>query len=965
MQIGTPLFNPFLTPTEPKPVSENNAFPATTSPRQRRSVDYSPPKNQELVQEVKPAPESSGGGFEEVIVNPDPGKNVGNVQKVPVPVDLGLNINVDPVTQEVSKSFKTVSEEASIFLKKKFAERAQKAKTPEENEKWNIDPDNTFLVTFDYNTTGEKPYPAKIIQRISLTQALIQNAQDTPKGSGYTVPFYLGGPEVIVKPDLKTIKPGFFDFSSRFSPNNEHADITHTYQGIYRGSAEEPATAYNAENQSPIAPKEFKELIWKADFQKPYKEFLDEFWSSHKEKYPILAKASFVKSAMAQHQEGSLSAEGRDLIMRAAGLSGHQESWPDIKYEYLQKNPSKDPNIEVGLLKLGNYPSTDLMYITDTKVKHDAAGKKIPPLTLLYIPGNSSPVHSFTSQAEMKTWLAGQMADPVKREAMAAHFALKDKPNGYAHAGIDETLAGLGTWPNKRETPGGLFSYDHRAFTGFWNPQDFIKTEPNSLPFDEVAKRQKDRSYADADVKITTDGDVTKNHILSGLEKASKAALFLTPLALVVPEVALALDAFYLMNGATTAGIGVDDTVHGKPEGTRRIVFGVFNAIVVVAPRAASLGRNGEGAIPQPEHPEIEPAAPQEPETPPAPKRKIAPPEEKPFEPQSEQANRVRPSQWKEIDAYAVPQGEQLTKNLTPNARGIYQFKDAEGEDRWFIKLKNDKGAEQVFEISSTFKLRDGYAQIIAPNSRKPLMTVHSTGNGQWEPLTGPGGIRLPWGSNANAKKQLDEMIANIEKPRELLSEPEKQAFSNELVSLMNGSKAEQFQSMSHYTEAGSDEINSVLRTQTDPGAYPKNVKDFLSDLKQQADYEGMAYRYSYISPEGAKKLKSGVGKVFRDPGVQSASIQPTNVKEWGTWAKSDEVTKGSQPVIYAFDEYVPKKNLASGTLPDHVAVPPDASLEVVATKEKDGILYVYLTAPAKMPKQRYNLFDGTVARPF
>ncbi|MFS9669389.1 dermonecrotic toxin domain-containing protein, partial [Klebsiella pneumoniae] len=77
------------------------------------------------------------------------------------------------------------------------------------------------------------------------------------------------------------------------------------------------------------------------------------------------------------------------------------------------------------------------------------------------MPGNSSPIHSFSSNAEMKAWLAREMADPVKHNALASHFALNDKHNGFTESGIDETLAGLGTWPQKRETPGGRFSYDH------------------------------------------------------------------------------------------------------------------------------------------------------------------------------------------------------------------------------------------------------------------------------------------------------------------------------------------------------------------------------------------------------------------------------------------------------------------------------------------------------------------------
>jgi hypothetical protein len=578
----------------PLPHATDNSHDAPTSgTRTTRSLDTKAPKDQQLVQEVQPEPASQGGGYGQVTVDPDPGKSVANSQKEPVPVNLGPNINVDPVAKEISKAFKSVEQEASDFLKEKFAQMKAQETDPAKKQKWDVDPDNTYLVTYEYNSQGKEPFPAKITQKISLTQALIQNAQDTPTGEGFSVQFFEGGPNVKVQDNLKAHKPGVFDFSSRFNPHSQKSNITHSYQGIYSAPPDSRAEEYNASNQSSIDPEAFKKIIWKADYQKPYTEFLDQFWSSHQDKYPVLAKAACVKSAMAQHQEGSLSAEGKELVMRAAGLPGNQESWSDIKYEELQKNPPRDPNIEVGLVKIGDYQSTDLIYITDNTVKRDANGNKLPPLTLLYIPGNSSPIHSFNGPAEMKSWLAAQMADPLKRNGMASHFALKDKPNGWERAGIDETLAGLGAWPEKRETPGGLFSYDHRAFSGKWDPQVFITTEPNNLPFDEVAKRQKDRSYADAAVKITSDRDVTKTNILKGLEKAAKVALFLTPMALVVPEVALALDVFYLASGAVTTGIGIDDQKHGKPSGTDRIVFGLFNATTAVVPRISA--RAGEG----------------------------------------------------------------------------------------------------------------------------------------------------------------------------------------------------------------------------------------------------------------------------------------------------------------------------------------------------------------------------------
>ncbi|WP_343078172.1 membrane-targeted effector domain-containing toxin [Pseudomonas sp.] len=739
MLVGSPRPNTY--PALPEPASAN------VGQRQKRSIDSSPPQKQELVKETVPDPDS-GNGYTQITVKPDPGKSVGVGQKAPANVDLGPNTSVDPVTQKISDDFKSVQQEASIYLKNKFAEMAAKAKTPAEKEKWDIDPDNTYIVTYDYNTQGERPYPAKIIKRISLTEALITNDQDVPKGNGYPVAFYPGGPEVIVKPELKTHTPGILSFS-RFNPYTEKADTTHTFQGIYRESAEEPALVYNAGNQSALTPDEFRKMIWKADYKKPYDQFLNEFWNQNEKNYPLLSKASLIKAAKTQHQEHSLTKDAHDLVMRALGLSGEETAWPDIKLEDLQKKPPKDPNIEMGMLKVGNFQSTDLMYITDKKVRYDANGNKLPPLTLLYIPGNSSPIHTFNSQAEMKAWFAKQMADPVKREAMVAHFPLKDKPNGYAQAGTEETLTGLGTWPEKRETPGGLLSYDHRAFSGYWDPQNYIKAEPSHSPFDELTKRQKDRSYADAAVDITSDSDVTKKNILSGFEKATKVAMFLTPLAFAMPEVGLALDAFYLASGATNTGIGIDDKIHGKPTGNQRIIFGVFNAATVAIPRIVKAGKAGEGAVNELKAPTVKPGeAPSPPHYPPD----TAPP----VGAGESTVNRLRPSQWKDISSHVVPEGEQLISGVTPNAKGIYQIKGPNGEDRWMIRITDDAGNSQVHEIDGRFKLSDGYAQIIDPLTKKPVMTVQATAQGEWTPINGPGGIKFPWQSGSSRTQPFD-----------------------------------------------------------------------------------------------------------------------------------------------------------------------------------------------------------------
>ena len=118
-----------------------------------------------------------------------------------------------------------------------------------------------------------------------------------------------------------------------------------------------------------------------------------------------------------------------------------------------------------------------------------------------------------------------------------------------------------------------------------------------------------------------------------------------------------------------------------------------------------------------------------------------------PVTPNKPASNRLRPSQWPDISSHAVANGEQLITGVTPNGKGIYQVKAANGTDRWLIRLSDDQPVSRVYEIDGRFKLSDGYVRVIDPHTRTPLMTVHSTGDGGWAPVNGPGGVKWPWQS--------------------------------------------------------------------------------------------------------------------------------------------------------------------------------------------------------------------------
>ncbi|MFC6298226.1 membrane-targeted effector domain-containing toxin [Pseudomonas spelaei] len=152
------------------------------------------------------------------------------------------------------------------------------------------------------------------------------------------------------------------------------------------------------------------------------------------------------------------------------------------------------------------------------------------------------------------------------------------------------------------------------------------------------------------------------------------------------------------------------------------------------------------------------PAAPEVKQVETIPREEPAPSSAKPDSaaPAEPEVNRLRPSQWPDISRHAIAEGEQLIEGAKTNAKGMYQVKGPQGEDRWFIRLTDDKGTNRVYEIDGRFKLSDGYVQIIDPHTHKPVMTVHSTRDGGWEPVTGPGGMPWPWQSGSSAGQPFD-----------------------------------------------------------------------------------------------------------------------------------------------------------------------------------------------------------------
>ncbi|MGY2375126.1 glycosyltransferase family 32 protein [Pseudomonas sp. SDO524_S393] len=416
------------------------------------------------------------------------------------------------------------------------------------NQRWglNTDPDKTYLVTFEDSARTEK----NVVEKVTLTQAALKNLQGVPVEDNKNWLQKFG----------QYVSPLIFAYNKV----EEVVESSRAEQGIYHDPASAAVQPYSESTRVDIPVADFKTLVWDTDRPQLYKNALTTFWEKQSDAYTTLSRMAFVKAIKFQSLEGSLEPEAVELAQRAIGPIA-KKPWTELSVQDFEKRTLQDPDLDIGLVSVNGMKSTDLLCVTDKKTQ----------LTLLYVPGNSSPLHRFDNPQQMGVWLAKQAADPNKRVALMTHFSLEDQADKTFSDGVHQSLQGLGAWSTAQEA---------QAFSpskiNAWLPEQYINVSPLSGdPFQEVMTLQKARSFSDADNAIVSDSDYTKAKITQGLEEAAKVALFMTPLALAMPEVALAMDAFYLGAGITETTIGIDDVAKGKSTGADRIVFGVLNAV--------------------------------------------------------------------------------------------------------------------------------------------------------------------------------------------------------------------------------------------------------------------------------------------------------------------------------------------------------------------------------------------------
>ena len=181
---------------------------------------------------------------------------------------LPYNKTVENYIRSATTGFETPLESTANLIKAEI------------KKKWgeDVDPDNTFITTFNYDPTrGRPPRNAKVLNRITLTQAALQDVQKKNNTDEHQTP------EEKTRTTLHTWLERLLTFSPLGQAGlaiDSAVNAQQTYEFIYRASPPGQRQQYNESMRIKKTPEQFRELVWNTERAAPYKTFLDTFWPS-------------------------------------------------------------------------------------------------------------------------------------------------------------------------------------------------------------------------------------------------------------------------------------------------------------------------------------------------------------------------------------------------------------------------------------------------------------------------------------------------------------------------------------------------------------------------------------------------------------------------------------------------------------------------------------------------------------
>lgn len=254
-----------------------------------------------------------------------------------------------------------------------------------------------------------------------------------------------------------------------------------------------------------------------------------------------------------------------------------------------------------------------------------------------------------------------------------------------------------------------------------------------------------------------------------------------------------------------------------------------------------------------------------------------------------------------------------------------------------------------------------GHSRLYRPHPTDAALLVHKqeyvlrSTSGAWKAV----GNEIPRISQLairQARSRLSQLLTDWPASFEEASAAERLQFETDYMALSKASNAEGLPAITSYAEGGSGEINPLLRA----GVRNARTRSFLSQFYRLKEWHGDAFRATYVTSEGLACLERETGAVFMDNGVQSASVSRANAVRWSQDGfVTHNANADNHPVFFIFAPSVPKKNMFTGFLGDHVAVPPGTLLQLRATNKINGQLYAYFDIPEQLVDQTYDLYSG------
>ena len=405
-----------------------------------------------------------------------------------------------------------------------------------------IDPDTVCLTSLLYNSPpAQAPYPATVQHALTLTEALLHNVRRRSvlaRWFDFVQPWRSGGIA------LRQVDSLMVNFPVR------------TYEGLYKRTN---TRAYDASTHVNVSPDQFKQFIKATHLPALYHDYLEQHLSAQAQYFPVLAKAAYLKAAFYQVREKTLSQVDQQLAFEAVGL-GASQHWEALTPLLLAQPYAAASHIAVSPLKVHHYTATDVLLIKDKRSQR----------TLLYIPGNSSPLHGFENEHKLADWLAIQCREPLKRVALAAHFQERDSSDGLFLSGLLSALEGVADYP-------------HWFHSGSWPPRLYVHAGKQIAgdPFDYVRDSLTARLRADAKSIIHTRHEALLEDLAEGL---TRSLVFTGLIALMVPEaVPFIIGLSTTLIGVATVQAHQGKTFEERKRAAQRIEFGVFNALPLAA----------------------------------------------------------------------------------------------------------------------------------------------------------------------------------------------------------------------------------------------------------------------------------------------------------------------------------------------------------------------------------------------